>query len=68
MHDLGQERRSRERQQQIRSAWHGPWAEQSLLAAERLLAKAFHLQRPEWLNETYYKRHIGGSHGGPAMT
>ncbi|CAE7281467.1 unnamed protein product [Symbiodinium natans] len=41
-----------------RSAWHGPWAEQPLLAAERLLAKAFQLGRPEWLNETYYKRHI----------
>ncbi|OLQ08809.1 hypothetical protein AK812_SmicGene7663 [Symbiodinium microadriaticum] len=51
-----------------RSAWHGPWAEQSLLAAERLLAKAFHLQRPEWLNETYYKRHIGGSHGGSGVS
>ena len=24
-----------------RSAWHGPWAEQPLLAAERLLAKAW---------------------------
>jgi len=50
-----------------RSAWHGPWAEQSLLAAERLLAKAFQLQRPEWLNETYYKRHIGGSHQGSGV-
>ena len=40
------------------SAWHGPWAEASLLAAERTLAEAFGLARPEWLNRSYYEKHV----------
>lgn len=34
--------------------WHGPWAEMSLITSERILAAAFGLSRPRWLNETYY--------------
>jgi len=40
------------------SKWHGPWAEASLLAAERLLARAFGRARPAWLNATYYERQV----------
>ena len=40
------------------SQWHGPWAEASLLTAERILAKAFRLRRPSWLNETYYATNV----------
>ncbi|CAK0894494.1 unnamed protein product [Prorocentrum cordatum] len=41
------------------AAWHGPWAEASLLIAERILAGAFGLPRPSWLNGTYYAREVG---------
>eukprot|EP00931_Biecheleriopsis_adriatica_P062107 TRINITY_DN37398_c0_g1_i1.p1 TRINITY_DN37398_c0_g1~~TRINITY_DN37398_c0_g1_i1.p1 ORF type:complete len:526 (+),score=65.23 TRINITY_DN37398_c0_g1_i1:64-1641(+) len=40
------------------STWHGPWAEQSLLGAERMLVKAFGLKRPRWLNATYYGKQV----------
>lgn len=40
------------------AAWHGPWAEQSLLGAERTLAKVFGLRRPSWLNTTYYEAKV----------
>lgn len=38
--------------------WHGPWAEQSLLAAEQIAAKGFGLPRPAWLNAAYYDTHV----------
>ena len=44
-----------------RSSWHGPWAEQPLVAAEKILAEAFDLPRPAWLNKTYYDRFIARS-------
>jgi len=40
------------------TAWHGPWAEQTLLAAEQLLARAFELKPPGWLNSSYYEQHV----------
>ena len=40
------------------SKWHGPWAEASLIAAERMLVKAFGLSRPAWLNASYYHQHV----------
>jgi hypothetical protein len=40
------------------SSWHGPWAEASLIAAERSLARAFGLAPPGWLNASYYQRHV----------
>jgi len=43
------------------AAWHGPWAEMSLLGAERVLLGAFKLQRPAWLNESYYAREVLGA-------
>mmetsp|Transcript_86494 Transcript_86494/g.253157 ORF Transcript_86494/g.253157 Transcript_86494/m.253157 type:complete len:521 (-) Transcript_86494:147-1709(-) len=43
------------------AAWHGPWAEMSLLGAERVLLGAFKLPRPAWLNESYYAREVQGA-------
>lgn len=48
------------------AAWHGPWSEASLLVAERILAGAFGLRRPSWLNATYYAREVGTRAGAPA--
>jgi len=48
--------------------WHGPWAEDPLLLAERLLAKGFGLRPPAWLNATYYAARVlrAGRGGGAA--
>lgn len=40
------------------TSWHGPWAEMSLLGAERILRKAFNLSRPTWLNGSYYEKEV----------
>jgi len=52
--------------------WHGPWAEQSLLVAEAILASAFGLGRPAWLNATYYAAqvplpHMSSGAGAPGI-
>lgn len=48
------------------SRWHGPWSEASLLATERLLKRVFKLQRPRWLNASYYDRNVLGTDPGAA--
>uniref|UniRef100_A0A7S1S867 Amine oxidase domain-containing protein n=1 Tax=Alexandrium catenella TaxID=2925 RepID=A0A7S1S867_ALECA len=48
------------------TSWHGPWAEMSLLGAERVLQGAFRLARPAWLNESYYQREVLGAAPRPS--